>query len=353
MAMLSGGYAFYTIFNSIPLAIAFGVFWGLLIFNLDRFIVNTMYSDGKYTISWGELAAGTPRLIIAIFLGIVISTPLEMKIFEDRINSQIVKDNATRTNETRSVANADYAKLDSLTRQYEKLRQEREGYAHVLHEAERELKMEGEGTALSGKSGHGPIYREKEKFVNSCQQALDTWENNNAALLKGLESDIASTRRRLEEFEKDIKMGLEENGFCVRFEAFSNVKKEIPAARVVSIFIMMLFIIIEVAPTFFKMMIASGPYDEKLKEEMERKKAQAILNVSKVNDDANTQIQIAVAQNADRLAAEVSANKEILSKIASVQAELLDTAIEEWRKEELEKIKSNPSQYIKSNTAEV
>ena len=30
--------------------------------------------------------------------------------------------------------------------------------------------------------------------------------------------------------------------------------------------------------------------------------------------------------------------------------ELLDVAIGEWRKEELEKIKANPSQYVKSNT---
>ena len=50
------------------------------------------------------------------------------------------------------------------------------------------------------------------------------------------------------------------------------------------------------------------------------------------------------------IAAEVAANKEILAKIASVQAELLETAIEEWRKEELAKIKANPSQYIQSNT---
>ena len=57
MATLSGGYAFYTIFQNQWISIAFGIFWGLLIFNLDRFIVNTMYSDGKYTISWGELAA--------------------------------------------------------------------------------------------------------------------------------------------------------------------------------------------------------------------------------------------------------------------------------------------------------
>ena len=113
---------------------------------------------------------------------------------------------------------------------------------------------------------------------------------------------------------------------------------------------MLLFIIIETAPTLFKMMIASGPYDELLNEEMERKKAQAILNVSRINDDANTQIQIVVEKNKDKLAAEVAANKEILAKIASVQAELLETAIEEWRKEELAKIKANPSQYIQSNT---
>jgi len=72
MAMLSGGYAFSTIFKNVPISIGFGIFWGLLIFNLDRFIVNTMYSDGKHTISGYELLAGLPRIIIAIFLGIVI-----------------------------------------------------------------------------------------------------------------------------------------------------------------------------------------------------------------------------------------------------------------------------------------
>lgn len=89
MAMLSGGYAIYTVFDNSQVAVMFGVFWGLLIFNLDRFIVNTMYSDGKVTISWKEFTSGLPRIIIAIFLGIVISTPLELKIFEDEINVAI------------------------------------------------------------------------------------------------------------------------------------------------------------------------------------------------------------------------------------------------------------------------
>ena len=113
---------------------------------------------------------------------------------------------------------------------------------------------------------------------------------------------------------------------------------------------MILFIIIEIAPTFFKMMIASGPYDELLKEEMERKKAQSITNVSLINDNANTQIQISVERNKAKLEAELLANKTVLSKIAEAQVELIETAIEEWRKEELEKITANPSLYVKNNT---
>ena len=344
MATLSGGYAFFTIFDSTKLAVVFGIFWGLLIFNLDRFIVNTMYSDGKHTISLSELFSGLPRIIIAIFLGIVISTPLEMKIFEDRIESQIVKDNIERTNITRLAATEGNKPL--IDRR-DTLDAERKEIVARLSFANEELKKEAEGSALSGKSGHGPIYKDKEAYRDAIQTELTQWDEAHQEELKEIRNQIAVNSTKTNE---DISKSNEEKGFCVRYEAFSNIKKENAAVRIVSLFIMLLFIIIETAPTLFKMMIASGPYDELLNEEMERKKAQAILNVSRINDDANTQIQIVVEKNKDKLAAEVAANKEILAKIASVQAELLETAIEEWRKEELAKIKANPSQYIQSNT---
>lgn len=350
MATLSGGYAFYTIFQDQKLAIFFGIIWGLLIFNLDRFIVNTMYSDGKYTISWGELAAGTPRLIIAIFLGIVISTPLEMKIFEDRIDSQIVKDNARRTAETRTMASVDYENLELLHKEQTVLFNERAKLEENLQKAEEELVKEIEGKALSGKVGKGDIYKQKEEYRDACKNALETWNSNNESRLQRVAEDIKNASTKVENFEDDIKNGLEENGFCVRYEAFSNVKKEVPAARIVSIFIMLMFIIIEIAPTFFKMMIASGPYDELLGEEMHRKKALAIQNVSNLNDEVNTQIELSIQKNKALLEAELAANKALMSRIAAAQAELLETAIEEWRKEELEKIKSNPSHYIQVNT---
>ena len=113
---------------------------------------------------------------------------------------------------------------------------------------------------------------------------------------------------------------------------------------------MLLFIIIETAPTLFKMMITAGPYDELLNEEMHRKKVHSIQAVSNLNAEVNAQIQIKTEKEQQRLQAELAANKQLLEKIASVQAELLETAVKEWRKAELAKIKADPSKYIQSNT---
>ena len=42
MAFIAASYALYTVFDSYFTAIIFGLIWGLLIFNLDRFIVSTI-----------------------------------------------------------------------------------------------------------------------------------------------------------------------------------------------------------------------------------------------------------------------------------------------------------------------
>ena len=65
----------------------------------------------------------------------------------------------------------------------------------------------------------------------------------------------------------------------------------------------------------------------------------------------NTEVQISTQKNKERLAAEVLANKELMERIAKTQAELLQTAIDKWREEELAKINDNPYAYIKTNNA--
>ena len=98
-------------------------------------------------------------------------------------------------------------------------------------------------------------------------------------------------------------------------------------------------------------MIASGPYDDYLRAEMHRVRVMSDKRISDLNDEINTEVLISTQKNKERLEAEVLANKELMEKIAKTQAELLNTAIEKWREEELAKINENPSAYIKTNNA--
>ena len=360
MAMISGGYALYFVFDNHYVALAFGIFWGLLIFNLDRFIVNTMYSDGKVTISRQEFTSGLPRIIMAIFLGVVISTPLEMKIFEERINTQLIKINTERTNQTIALgqegnvsAKDDLQKLwiqkSQIENEKQKLDEQKYKLEEELDKANNDLKKEGEGSALSGKVGRGPIYKEKEEYRNSKQQQLSRWTEEHRTDYDRINSDLtqisnqivffqSQVNERNAQIEEDVKKANEEDGFCARYEAFSDLKAENPSLAIVSLVIMILFVIIETAPTFFKMMIASGPYDDYLRAEMRRARAVSDMRISEINAD----FQISTQSSVERIEAEVAGNKKLMEQVAIAQAELLQTAIDKWKEEELVKINENP-----------
>ncbi|HMT53734.1 MAG TPA: DUF4407 domain-containing protein, partial [Saprospiraceae bacterium] len=83
---LSAGYALYTVFESYVVSTIFAIIWGMMIFNLDRYIVSGMRKKSNFL---KELAMAAPRIILAVFIGIVIATPLELKLFESEINAEI------------------------------------------------------------------------------------------------------------------------------------------------------------------------------------------------------------------------------------------------------------------------
>src|SRR5690606_11399097 len=88
MATIAASYALFTVFDNAFIAIGFGLIWGLLIFNLDRFIVSTIKKRNHFI---DELIQATPRIILAVIIAIVISKPLELKIFEKEINQVLLQ----------------------------------------------------------------------------------------------------------------------------------------------------------------------------------------------------------------------------------------------------------------------
>ncbi len=92
-AFIASSYAFYRVFvnqgsTGIGLSIAFGVLWGLMIFNLDRYIVSSLRKEDKF---WKEFGMALPRLLIAGLISIVIAKPLEVRLFQDRIAHEIME----------------------------------------------------------------------------------------------------------------------------------------------------------------------------------------------------------------------------------------------------------------------
>jgi len=87
-AALSGGYAAYKIFNDQFIAILIGVVWGIMIFNLDRFIVMSIKKKGSFI---KQILTALPRIILAIMISLVVAKPLEIRIFQDRI-ARVVED---------------------------------------------------------------------------------------------------------------------------------------------------------------------------------------------------------------------------------------------------------------------
>ncbi len=58
--------------------------WGFVIMGIDRWLISSMSHDGKR-----KLLIAAPRLLMAILLGTLISTPFVLRIFEAEINAQI------------------------------------------------------------------------------------------------------------------------------------------------------------------------------------------------------------------------------------------------------------------------
>jgi hypothetical protein len=85
MAMISMWFALSSALgvNGI-IALPVAVFWGLVIMGIDRWLITSMPIDGSR-----KFAMAVPRVLLAILLGTLISTPLVLRIFQSEINAQM------------------------------------------------------------------------------------------------------------------------------------------------------------------------------------------------------------------------------------------------------------------------
>ena len=281
-AALSGAYALYTVFDSVWIAAAFGLLWGLLIFNLDRFIVSSMRKEGKFG---RELRMASPRILLAILISVVIAKPLELKIFEKEIQPElVVMEQEAYARQEAQLKSRFIPSQDSLKSAVAVLKEEIELKAKKRDELIRIAQEEADGTGGSRKKNLGPIYQVKKADADAAaKEFADVYARNRQEIMQlereGHEADsLMSHELSLMEKEK-------RNGPAARIEALSRLTAQSSAIYWAHVFIFLLFIAIETAPVFVKLISAAGPYDNLLNAEEHRYAAGEIEETARINSE--------------------------------------------------------------------
>lgn len=261
-AALAASYALYTVFDNIYAAIAFGIVWGLMIFNLDRYIVSSMRKRKKRS---AELLMATPRIILAIIISIVIAKPLELKIFEKEINSEIALMQQEDMQHKIKVIESQFAyDFEKLENDIAALKQEVLNKEQKRDELQQIAQQEADGTGGTGQRNAGPIYKIKKADADQANEELQTLKQKNNELIDARLAAIDSLQNQMAQSINVLeKASL--TGMASRLEALERIEKKSEAIYWASWFIMLLFVAVETAPVLVKLMSPEGPYDHLMK----------------------------------------------------------------------------------------
>lgn len=327
LAFASGSYAFYTVFEprtamalgrgidwpTVWMATIAGLIWGLVIFNIDRFIVSsTGKGDGSERISWKEFRQAIPRLLMAILLGVCISAPLEIRILKPEIDAQLELEQNEYLSRLNVHTEARFqaikaeliAKLDTATDRLDERVDYFEKRRHEINAQRRLIELEAEGRTGSGVAGRGPAWRDKKESLDQMLAELERDRARDAQKNKPLEADVARWRAELEAQDDAQTAAMESNlaqarhldGLMKRIQISHEIGGYVP------IFILLLLLAIETGPIFFKMMLRKGAYDYLVENEMRIAAARAGIEI-----DA----QIYLAENREEIRVDVFHQAEI------------------------------------------
>jgi hypothetical protein len=208
-----------------------------------------------------------------------------MKIFEKEIQSELLtmeqQTYTAQENEIRSRFQGNRQKLES---EIAALKNEIAIKTQMRNDLDRLAREEADGTGGTRQRNAGPIYQLKKKDADRAQLELDQLTKKNDALIRAnlvaiaeLDSTLASEKYALTKQKLD--------GPASRMEALSRLTSKSDAIAWANWFIVLLFIAVETAPVFVKLISGQGPYDHLLRIEEYGYEGRRIEELARLNAD--------------------------------------------------------------------
>ncbi len=313
LAFLSASYACYTIFDSYLLAAGFGMIWGLMIFNLDRYIVASMKGGSGF---FKNLLVALPRVGMAVLLALVISKPLELKIFGKEIDAElIVMEQETFKQQEDRIRSRFSDLIAAHAREANAMQAELAEKTAARDAASVAALAEADGSGGSGMRNMGPIYRAKRVTAEQAQGELDAAEANLVPRIAEKTVAVAGLRATIQAEITALQRGAY-GGIAARIEALNRLSQRSEAIALAVLFVTLLFVAIETAPIFTKLIAPASPYDHVLAEHEHAYAAEAEETITERAARVKNRIRYHTETGVYQTTADIAAKK------AEIDAEL-------------------------------
>jgi hypothetical protein len=266
-AFMSGALAIYMAFHSPVAAVVLGFLYGTIIVVLDRELV-----------SFSSKATVIPKFAIAIFCGIVISAPLELKLFDGRIAQEIM---LTSLTENRQVLDRQSQAEDSYREKIGRIERDIDEYRQGIINSASAMEAEAVGrqvTGRTGRPGQGPVYSEARNLKQTYERLLNQSEAQLEEMKTARDHEFASVKKEDSARQQSVSYDL-----LSRREALGRIQSSSPAAFYAIWGLRLLLILIQVFPFLLKLLMPANDYTAIV--EAERRK-----RIARVNAIGNEQL---------------------------------------------------------------
>ena len=325
LAFLSSTYAIYTVFDNWLMAVFFGMIWGFMIYNLDRYIVGSMKNHGSW---WKDMTIAFPRLVMAVLLALVISKPLELKIFEKEINAELITMEQEVYQEQEDKVKQRYtdqiekyeASILEMTTTLDGLRSKRDTLEIMAL-------READGSGGSGNKNMGPIYKAKRKDADNARAEFDAEKERLMPLIAENQEKADVYKAELEEEIANLDQEAY-GGMAARMEALHRLGQESEAIWWASMMIMLLFVIVEISPVLVKLISSKTAYDYLSLHKEHAIKMATQEEIAEANKQLQNRVQFETETNVYRTQMLIQLEKEMIDEfVARQRAELKGKAV--------------------------
>jgi len=315
------------------LNLLFGIIWGLIIFNLDRFIISsTGKGDGTDVITGKEWLQAIPRIVIALILGFTISKPLEIKMLKSEIDVELHKKQESKLAVFDSLTDAKFkSQIAIIDKDLDKIESERNVLVERQKEAEKEYLDQMQGRA--GQQGFGPRAKQLLTLTKEWETKIIEFDKKNNYQVNSLKSNR----------EKKLKEADYEKNFInkEKVKKLDGLLERLSISHEIGFWlgwaITLILLSIEMGPIIFKMMMTKGAYDFMVENYTEyRKVVNGIVKEDNIYEGANGLIH-----------AEKIRFLEVESAIFKRKAEekLSKEIVNKWEKDKKNQLESNPKDF--------